>query len=106
MADEIGRRVRPVGIESVSGRTSRLLKDSLDACRSGSTVLKNFSALLVADGLSKFLTLLTIGYLTRTIDNDAFGRIAFAEALLLTALLASDFGLEWYGVREIARGPE
>jgi O-antigen/teichoic acid export membrane protein len=105
-----GRRHRSarvaVRIDGVLGRRGRLLRDFLDICRRGSTVLKNFAALLAADGLSKFLTLLTVGYLTRTIDSDAFGRIAFAESLLLTALLASDFGLEWYGVREIARAPE
>src|SRR5207244_4187274 len=62
-----------------------------------------FAALFMADVLSKMLALLAVGYLARTLDSDTFGRIALAEAFLFAALLAADFGLEWYGVREIAR---
>ena len=81
----------------------RLRKDAVDACRERPKVLKNFTALFTADVLSKLLTLLAVGYLARTLDSDTFGRIALAESLLFAALLTADFGLEWYGVREIAR---
>ena len=78
-------------------------KDAFDACGERSKVLKNFAALFMADVLSKMLTLLAVGYLARVLDGDTFGRIALAEALLVAALLTADFGLDWYGVREIAR---
>jgi O-antigen/teichoic acid export membrane protein len=90
-------------IERANRYAGRLRKDAIQAYRGRSKVLKNFSALFTADVLSKLLTLLAVGYLARTLDSDAFGRIAFAESLLLGALVAADFGLEWYGVREIAR---
>ncbi len=103
MAGVIGPLAR---LEHRVGRGWRLLGGSLAAWRGEARVLKNFAALLGADVLSKLLTLLTVAYLARTIDHEAFGRIAFAESILLTALLVSDFGLEWYGVRELARAPD
>ncbi len=103
MAGELGPAAR---IEGGSSGLWPLLRDSLDAGRSRSKVLKNFAALLGADGLTKVLTLVALAYLARTITHETFGQMAFAESLLLTALLASDFGLEWHGVREIARAPD
>ena len=105
MAAEVGQPSGSARIGAASAPPRRLVTQLLGAFPSGSRVLKNFLALLGADALSKCVTIFTLGYLTRTIDHDTFGRIAFAESLLLTALLVSDVGFEWYGVREIARAP-
>jgi O-antigen/teichoic acid export membrane protein len=63
-------------------------------------------ALLSGDAVARLLLFATTVYAARVLGPVSFGLVSFAQALLGYFLLAGDWGLSTYGVREIARQPE
>ena len=58
------------------------------------------------DAVTRVLLFVTTVYVARVLGPVSFGLVTFAQALLGYFLLAGDWGLPTYGVREIARQPE
>ncbi len=67
-------------------------------------ILKNFVSLTFADLFSKGLTFFGVVYLARILGAEGFGKIEFAQAMVVFFLLASNQGLSTLGTREIAKG--
>ncbi|MDH4222571.1 MAG: flippase [candidate division Zixibacteria bacterium] len=67
------------------------------------TVSKNFISLTIADFLNNALAFLAIAYLARVLKADGFGKVQFAQAIMVYFLLVVNQGLSTFGVREIAR---
>ncbi|TET07589.1 flippase, partial [Candidatus Aerophobetes bacterium] len=65
--------------------------------------VKNFLSLSAAQIMSQAILFLTIIYLARTLGAAAFGKIAFAQAVVLYFALIANLGLTTLGVREVAR---
>jgi O-antigen/teichoic acid export membrane protein len=63
-------------------------------------------ALLSGDAIARLLLFATTVYAARVLGPVSFGLVTFAQALLGYFVLASDWGLSIYGVREIAQRPE
>ncbi len=66
-------------------------------------VFKNFSSLLVADLLTKALGFISVIYLARVLTVEGFGKIEFAQAIIVYFILLVNQGLDIWGVREIAK---
>lgn len=69
-------------------------------------VLKNFSFLLGADLLTKALSFIGIIYLARILTVEGFGKIEFAQAIIVYFILLVNQGLDLWGTREIAKEQE
>jgi O-antigen/teichoic acid export membrane protein len=67
------------------------------------SVLKNFISLTSADFFNKALAFLGVVYLARVLRADGFGKIEFAQAIMVYFLLVVNQGLSVYGAREIAK---
>ena len=66
------------------------------------TVSKNFLSLICADFFNKALGFLGVVYLARILKAEGFGKIQFAQAIMVYFLLIVSQGLSTFGVREIA----
>ena len=64
---------------------------------------KNFLSLSIAQLVSQAVLFLTIIYIARTLGADGFGKIAFAQAVILYFSLIANLGLSTLGIREVAR---
>lgn len=64
---------------------------------------KNFLSLLIAQLVSQAVLFLVIIYIARTLGADGFGKIAFAQAVILYFSLIANLGLSTLGIREVAR---
>ena len=69
-------------------------------------ILKNFSFLLGADLLAKAFGFIGVIYLARVLTVEGFGKIEFAQAIIIYFILIVNQGLDIWGVREIAREQE
>ena len=65
--------------------------------------VKNFLSLSIAQIISQAGLFLVIVYLARTLGVANFGKIAFAQAVVLYFTLIANLGLNILGVREVAR---
>jgi len=65
--------------------------------------VKNFLSLSSAQIISQVIYFLIIVYLARTLGAANFGKISFAQAVVLYFMLIGDLGLSVLGVREVAR---
>jgi O-antigen/teichoic acid export membrane protein len=66
-------------------------------------ILRNFAALALAEGFSRIFGLISTIYLARALGPQGFGLVGFAIALVSFFTLAVSFGLDTYGIREVAR---
>lgn len=66
-------------------------------------VFKNFSSLLIADLLTKALGFISVIYLARVLTVEGFGKLEFAQAIIVYFILLVNQGLDIWGVREIAK---
>ena len=66
-------------------------------------VLKNFSFLLGADLAAKVLVFVSVVYLARILTVEGFGKIEFAQAIIVYFILLANQGLDLWGTREVAR---
>lgn len=66
-------------------------------------VLKNFSFLLGADLVTKTLGFISVIYLARVLTVEGFGKIEFAQAIIIYFVLLVNQGLDIWSVREIAK---
>ena len=69
-------------------------------------ILRNFSFLLGADLITKALGFISVIYLARVLTVEGFGKIEFAQAIIVYFVLLVNQGLDLWGVREIAKGQE
>ena len=69
-------------------------------------ILRNFSFLLGADLITKALIFISVIYLARVLTVEGFGKIEFAQAIILYFVLLVNQGLDLWGVREIAKEQE
>lgn len=68
----------------------------------GSTILKNFLSLSIAEFISRLLSVITFAYLARVLSPQGFGILGFASAFVFYFILLVNFGLDTYGTREVA----
>lgn len=66
------------------------------------TLLTNIVSLLILQGTSYILPLLTFPYLVRTLGEDMFGLIVFSSALIQYFVIFCDFGFNFTTTRKIS----
>ncbi|WP_194851615.1 oligosaccharide flippase family protein [Nonlabens antarcticus] len=66
------------------------------------TVAKNYSALMVLQGLNYVLPFLIIPFLERTLELERFGLVMLAQYVMALCVAATDFGFSTTAVREIS----
>ncbi len=69
-------------------------------------IIINFSFLLGADLVTKALGFIGAVYLARILTVEGFGKIEFAQAIVVYFILLVNQGLDLWGVREIAKRQE
>lgn len=67
---------------------------------------RNFLSLSVGQIISQAILFLIIIYLARTLGAAGFGKIAFAQAVVLYFTLIANLGLTTLGIREVARNKD
>lgn len=70
------------------------------------TVAYNLSFLALGQGVGGILLFVAMAYLARTLGPHNFGIIGFAEGVLVFFLGLTSFGLDYIGIREIAKARE
>lgn len=68
----------------------------------GKTIVKNFLSLALGNVISKLLIFLSFVAIARVLGPAYFGKINFAQAIMLYFLIITHLGLTLYGTREIA----
>lgn len=66
------------------------------------TIGKNFFYLALVQGSNFILPILAIPYLVRTLGDDQYGLVLFAQSVALYLVLFTDYGIEAYGTKLIA----
>lgn len=66
-------------------------------------ITKNFLWLSIGEAIANGLAFLSTVYLSRTLTETGFGKIAFAQAVATYLLLIVHAGLPTFGIREIAK---
>ncbi len=66
-------------------------------------IVRNFASLAFADFFNKALAIIAVAYLARILKADGFGKIEFAQAIVVYFMLAANLGLATFGAREIAK---
>ena len=66
------------------------------------TVAKNYSALMILQGLNYVLPFVIIPFLERTLELERFGLVMLAQYLMALCIAATDFGFSTTAVREIS----
>jgi len=74
--------------------------------RTAKRVVKNFLSISFAQVISQIITFLVIVYLARVLGAANFGKINFAQGVILYFILITNLGLTTLGVREIARSKD
>ena len=70
------------------------------------TVAHNLLFLALGQGVSGVLMFVAMAYLARTLGPHNFGIIGFAEGVLIFFLGLTSFGLDYIGIREVAKARE
>ncbi len=68
-------------------------------------IARSSAVLLSGDAVARVLLFVTTVLAARRLGPEAFGVVSFAQAVLGYLLLAGDWGLATYGIRELARDP-
>jgi PST family polysaccharide transporter len=66
------------------------------------TVAKNYSALMILQGLNYVLPFLIIPFLVQTLELERFGLVMLAQYVMALCVAATDFGFSTTAVREIS----
>jgi len=66
------------------------------------TVAKNYSALMILQGLNYVLPFVIIPFLERTLELERFGLVMLAQYVMALCIAATDFGFSTTAVREIS----
>lgn len=66
-------------------------------------ILKNFLSLTFSQVVTRALGFVVVVYLARVLRADGFGKIIFAQTIVIYFMLLVDLGLNTFGMREIAR---
>ncbi len=69
----------------------------------GTRAISNLSSLILASVIANTIGFATVAYLARSLTAEGLGRVSFAQALYQYFLLIGNFGLNLFGIREIAR---
>ncbi len=69
-------------------------------------IIKNFLSLSFSEIVLRFISFFIVIYLARVLGAADFGKISFAQTLILYFMLITNLGLDTLGVREIARGKD
>ena len=69
-------------------------------------IFKNFYFLIIGQVLSGLIFIVTSIYAARVLGPAEFGKLGFAESVLMFFLIFVNFGLDIIGMREIARNKE
>lgn len=72
---------------------------------SGHRIFRNFAALTGAQAVTMATSLVTVIVLARALGPEAYGVLGFGAAVLSYFGLATNFGMDAHGVREISRDP-
>lgn len=67
-----------------------------------SSLKRNVASLGLVLAANTVIPLITLPYLTRVLGADAYGRIAFVQAVMTYATLFTDYAFSWSAVREVA----
>lgn len=68
-------------------------------------ITKNFLWLFIGEATGNGLAFLSTVYLSRTLTETGFGKLAFAQAVATYFILIVNSGLPTFGLREIAKSP-
>ncbi len=66
-------------------------------------ILTHFASLAFADCFNKALAFIGVAYLARVLKAEGFGKIEFAQAIIVYFMLVANLGLSTFGTREIAK---
>jgi len=66
-------------------------------------ITKNFLWLFIGEAIGNGLAFLSTVYLSRTLTETGFGKLAFAQAVVTYLILIVNSGLPTFGIREIAK---
>lgn len=77
--------------------------ERLSQLPTGKRIIKNFFSLTAANFIGQIFAFIATAYLARTLSASGFGRIAFAQGIIVYFALITDFGLRTVGVREVAK---
>jgi len=66
-------------------------------------IAKNFLSLSSGEIISRIFSFIAIVYLARILGVENFGKIGFAQAILVYFMIITELGLTTLGTREIAR---
>ncbi|MBI5893480.1 MAG: oligosaccharide flippase family protein, partial [Deltaproteobacteria bacterium] len=69
-------------------------------------IARNLSFLFIGQGASGVILFITMAYLARVLGPHNFGVISFAEGVLMFFLGITSLGLDYIGIREIAKAKE
>ncbi|MHB1407172.1 MAG: flippase [Desulfitobacteriaceae bacterium] len=89
-----------------SGKFGDFVLVKISQLSTGKRIIKNFFSLTTANLLGQFMSLITVPYLARTLGADGFGKIAFAQGIIVYFGIITDFGLRTIGVREVAKNKD
>lgn len=78
------------------------MNDKLKISKEQKTVAKNYSSLVVLQGLNYILPLLIIPFLERQLGLEKFGLVMLAQYLMAFCVAAADFGFNVTATREIS----
>ncbi len=80
----------------VTSQGNNIIRASQPSLRS------NIAALGIVQLSGYIVPLITLPYLTRTLGAEAYGKVVFAEALMVYFILLVDYGFTWSATRAIA----
>ena len=83
-------------------KTTVVMNDKLKISKEQKTVAKNYSSLVVLQGLNYILPLLIIPFLERQLGLEKFGLVMLAQYLMAFCVAAADFGFNVTATREIS----
>ncbi|MHC2995240.1 MAG: flippase [Candidatus Atribacteria bacterium] len=69
----------------------------------GKRIVKNTFSLTISNLIGQFFTVISTVYLAKVLGAGGFGRIIFAQSIIVYFGLITDFGLRTVGVREVAK---
>jgi len=69
-------------------------------------IIKNFFSLSTAEIVNRIVGLFYLPYIARIFGPEGFGKVNFAESIIVYFMLTANFGFDFIGIREVAKYKE